>query len=257
MSALDSLSSSGSGESNSLAAAKKNSRPVVAAILAAGLSRRMGAVNKLVQEIDGVPMVRQVAQQVLASRCSRVIVVLGHEAGAVREAFSGLDVEFVTNNDYHEGLAASVRIAARAARDGEALLICLGDMPSVSELVINQLIDAYQRTQDHNSGDHRISGHSYRTSERSASGHGVNEHSTADYDGIAAYQPQHNGRRGNPVLWAPRAVPLLISLKGDEGARGVLKSLGNAVREVPVQNDGIFMDIDTPEALAKVRGQVG
>src|SRR5690606_1923767 len=85
------------------------SMPVAVAVLAAGLSRRMGALNKLVQEIDGVPMVRRVARHALASRADRVFVVVGHEADAVRKALSGLAVGFVDNPDYREGLAASVR----------------------------------------------------------------------------------------------------------------------------------------------------
>src|SRR5690606_3916407 len=107
------------------------SLPVAVAILAAGLSRRMGTLNKLVQEVDGAPMVRRVALQVLAAGGDRVFVVLGHEAEQVRDALSGLPVGFVDNHDYREGLAASVRVAARAAQPGEALMICLGDMPQV------------------------------------------------------------------------------------------------------------------------------
>src|SRR5690606_16692752 len=81
--------------------------PVAAAILAAGLSRRMGARNKLLQEVDGAPMVRKVVEHALASRCDRVLVVLGHQAREVRQALSGLRVEFTDNAGYQEGLAAS------------------------------------------------------------------------------------------------------------------------------------------------------
>lgn len=193
---------------------------MAAAVLAAGLSRRMGALNKLVQKIDGVPMVRRVAEQALASRCDRVFVVVGHEECAVREALSGLAVEFIGNPDYQEGLAASVRAAAAAVRPGEALVVCLGDMPRVSAAVLDRLIDAYRRFPDK-----------------------------------AAYQPQFEGRRGNPVLWAAPAVASLAALRGDEGARALLKRLGDAVLEVPVGDDGIFMDIDTPRALRAARRQ--
>jgi len=206
-----------SGEGRSL--------PVAVAILAAGLSRRMGALNKLVQDIDGAPMVRRVAQQALASRSDRVFVVVGHEADKVREALSGLPLGFVDNPDYREGLAASVRAAAQAAGPGEALMICLGDMPQVSAAVMDQLIDAYR-------------------------GRAAGDHGSPDK---AAYQPEFEGRRGNPVLWAPPAISSLAALRGDEGARAVLKSLGDAVMAVPVRSGGIFMDIDTPQALQAAR----
>src|SRR5690606_219872 len=200
-----------------------NPRPVAAAMLAAGFSRRMGVVHKLIQEVDGEPMLRQVARQLLASRCDRVVVVVGHQADAVRDVLSGLSVDVIPNPDFHEGMAASVRVAAGTARQGEALLICLGDMPYVSVQVIDAIIEAYR-----------------------AGGH---------YENVAAFQPYFQGRAGNPVLWVPHAVRSLKALKGDEGARGLLKSLGNAVRQVPVPDDSIFLDIDTPEMLARVRAQ--
>lgn len=212
------------------------SLPVAVAILAAGLSRRMGVLNKLVQDIDGAPMVRRVAQQALASRGDRVFVVVGHEADKVREALSGLPLGFVDNPNYREGLAASVRAAAQAARRGEALMICLGDMPQVSTAVMDRLIEAYHGRA---AGDHA-----------SAGGGTGGDHGSPDK---AAYQPEFEGRRGNPVLWTPRAISLLTALRGDEGARAVLKSLGDAVMAVPVRSGGIFMDIDTPQALQAAR----
>ena len=199
---------------------EKSNLPVVAAVLAAGLSRRMGARNKLLQEIDGAPMVRKVVEHALASHCSRVLVVVGHQADKVRDALSGLNVQFIENAGYEEGLAASVRTAAAAARSGEALLICLGDMPRVPAAVYNQLIDAY-----------------------------------VGQPGKAAYQPALDGKRGNPVLWAPSAVSGLKTLRGDEGARSILRELNDRVAVVSVQTDGILMDIDTPEALRAARHQ--
>lgn len=196
-------------------------RPVLAVVLAAGLSRRMGSVNKLLQNVEGEPMLRQVTRHLLASRCDRVAVIVGYEADLVRDALTGLSVDFVQNPDFHEGMAASVRAAADAARQGEAILICLGDMPYVSTEIVNAIVDAYR--------------------------------ATASEEEVAAFQPLFEGRSGNPVLWAPHTVSLLKDLEGDEGARGILKRLGNAVRPVPVQHDGIFLDIDTPEMLAQVR----
>ena len=56
----------------------------------------MGALNKLLIEVDGEPMVRRVAAAALASRAAPVVVVTGHEAERVRAALDGLDVTFAT-----------------------------------------------------------------------------------------------------------------------------------------------------------------
>ena len=230
--------------------------PVVAAILAAGLSRRMGAVNKLVQEVDGIPIVRRVVQHVLASDCARVMVVLGHQADDVRAVLTGLPVEFVENPEYQEGLAASVRAAVRATTPGEALLICLGDMPKVPDAVINRLIQVYRNTFATHRGDPRDQAEQDEPDADSVAGRQSPEHSENwddVRDSVLAFQPEFEGRRGNPVLWSPQAVPLLTGLSGDEGAKAILKRLGNAVMPVPVKSSGILLDIDTPQALTEAR----
>jgi molybdenum cofactor cytidylyltransferase len=69
--------------------------------------------------------------------------------------------------------------------------------------------------------------------------------------GIAV--PVHQGRRGNPVRWPRAHWPALLRLQGDSGARRLLETL--PVIEVEAPNDSIFLDIDTPEALAALRSK--
>ncbi len=64
-------------------------------VLAAGRSTRMGAINKLIAEIGGKPLVRIAGEQALASRAKPVIVVTGHEREKVEAALAGLPVRFV------------------------------------------------------------------------------------------------------------------------------------------------------------------
>jgi len=98
---------------------------------------------------------------------------------------------------------------------GHAALVCLGDMPRVGSATMDALVRACR----------------------------------ADA-GKAAYQPVWRGQRGNPVLWSPGHVQALQGLKGDEGARALLRALGDEVALVPVADDGILLDVDTPQALA-------
>ena len=72
-------------------------RRVAALVLAAGRSTRMGAVNKMLAEIGGKPLVRIAAEQAVASHAQPVIVVTGHEREKVEAALKGLPVRFVHN----------------------------------------------------------------------------------------------------------------------------------------------------------------
>lgn len=189
---------------------------VAAIILAAGQSRRMGRVNKLLAEIDGRPMVAQVAEAVAASSATPVVVVTGHEDERVRSVLAGREVVFVHNPDYAEGLSTSLRrgLAALPA-EVDGAVICLGDMPTVTAAHIDRLIAAF-----------------------------------APASGKTICVPTHDGKRGNPVLWGRRHFREMIELAGDVGARHLIGQHADAVAEVPMEDAAVLLDLDTPEALA-------
>src|SRR5262249_11457735 len=102
-------------------------------ILAAGRSTRMGAGNKLLADVNGRPMIRHAVEAALASQGKPVLVVIGHQAGAVREALAGLPIGFVDNPCYAAGLSGSLRRGIDALPAGcEGALIVLGGMPPIA-----------------------------------------------------------------------------------------------------------------------------
>ena len=97
-------------------------------------------------------------------------------------------------------------------------LVCLADMPRVGPEVLDRLISALN-----------------------------------PLEGRAICVPTWEGKRGNPVLWARRFIPEMVGLAGDVGARHLIGQYGELVAEVPMPDDGVLLDIDTPEALAHLR----
>ena len=194
---------------------------IAAIVLAAGRSTRMGAANKLLSDIGGAPMVRRVAEAALASRARPVLFVTGHQAGEVRAALAGLDVAFVDNPDHALGLSTSLKAGIAALPEAiEAALVLLGDMPRIAADHIDRLIDAFATEQ-----------------------------------GRCICVPVHQGRRGNPVLWPRAFFAEMLQLEGDAGARKLLGAHADRVREVDLATDAIFLDVDTPEALAKLQAR--
>ncbi len=99
------------------ALAPRRARTVAAIVLAAGRSRRMAPLNKLlVADSQGVPMVARVVDNVLASHARPVIVVTGHERDRVEEALSGRPVLFAHAEHYAEGLSASLKAGSPRCR---------------------------------------------------------------------------------------------------------------------------------------------
>lgn len=192
---------------------------VAAVVLAAGRSTRMGGPNKMLAELGGKPLVRMVAEQALASKASPVIVVTGHQADDVEKALKGLNVTFVRNPDFASGLASSVKTGIGAVpTDAAGAMVCLGDMPLIDAKLIDKLIGAF-------------------SPER----------------GSLIVVPTCDGRRGNPVLWSRRFFGELMGLSGDIGGRHLVDHHSEAVVEVPVDGDGAFLDIDTPQVLEVVQ----
>ncbi|MFZ0766945.1 MAG: molybdopterin-binding/glycosyltransferase family 2 protein, partial [Bradyrhizobium sp.] len=197
-----------------------DNRHVSAVVLAAGRSTRMGGPNKLLAELDGQKLVRIVTEHALASKARDVIVVTGHQAELIEKALAGLKVTFVRNPDFAKGLASSVKAGVSAVpRQADGAVICLGDMPMISSDLIDRLIDAF----------------------------------APDRGNLIAV-PVSDGRRGNPVLWSRRFFNELMVLDGDVGARHLIAKHNEVVAEVPVEGDGAFLDIDTPQALEAARG---
>ncbi len=205
-------------EAGGLAASVSQVPQVAAIVLAAGQSRRMGAVNKLLAEVDGRPMVARVVDAALASRAKPVIVVTGHEAARIRAALGARDVTIVHNADYAKGLSTSLRAgldAVPAAADGA--LVCLGDMPLVPSAQLDKLAAAFDPT-----------------------------------EGRAICVPTWRGKRGNPVLWAHRFFEEMIAVTGDVGARHLIGEHGDLVVEVAMDNDRVLIDVDSPADLASI-----
>ncbi len=193
---------------------------IAAIILAAGRSTRMGS-NKLLEELDGKALVRHVADAALGSIARSVWVVTGHEGESVRARLDGLGVRFVHNPDFALGLSTSLKAGVMALpAEAKGVVVLLGDMPRVTSEVINFVIQAFE----------------------------------AQPQAIAAV-PVYQGEWGNPVLLSRSLFGAVAALQGDAGARKLLNGRAGEVFEVPVSNDAVLIDLDTPEALARARIQ--
>jgi molybdenum cofactor cytidylyltransferase len=194
---------------------------VAVIVLAAGQSRRMGRLNKLVEPLGSKPLVAWPVDAALASRAGQVVVVTGNEPARVQEALAGRDVRFVHNPDFSDGLASSLKAGVRALGDEvDGAVICLGDMPRITGQHLDRLIAAFD---------------------------------PAAQKSIVV--PTVDGKRGNPVLWGRRHFASILALEGDVGARALIGQNASEVAEVAMEDDAALVDIDTTAALDAIRGE--
>jgi molybdenum cofactor cytidylyltransferase len=196
---------------------------IAAIVLAAGRSSRMGPRNKLLEHIEGKPMVARVVGAAIASGVEPVIVVTGFEAGRIQEALRGLGAAFAYNADFDRGMSSSIKAGLAALPgDCDGALILLGDMPEIAASDLEALISAFGKKERE-----------------------------------AICVPVRDGRPGNPVLWSSSYFAEIVQLNGDAGAKQLIAQHRSHVIEVPVRSDGIFVDVDTPADLARLNMKLG
>jgi molybdenum cofactor cytidylyltransferase len=203
------------------ALAPRRARQVAALVLAAGRSRRMAPLNKLlVTDKAGVPMILRVVDQVLASRARPVIVVTGHERERVEEALAGRPVIFAHADDYAEGLSASLKAGLAAVPPtAEGVMVCLGDMPLVTQAAMERIIGTFDPE-----------------------------------EGRAIVQPTFRGKQGNPMLWGREFLPEMLTITGDIGARHLAARHAARLAEVEMADDAVLRDFDTTDSLRGAPG---
>lgn len=190
-------------------------RIVYAAVLAAGRSRRFGR-SKLLEMLRGEPLVRRAATLASAVCGERSLLVTGHDGAAVQAA-AGDAARFVVVNDrYQEGIGGSIALAANAvSHTADALLLVFADQPLVTAEHLRALVARW----------------SGRENEIVASAFA--------------------GTVGPPVLFPRGTFDALGRLRGDEGAKQVLRDPDFDLRTVPFEDAAI--DIDTPADLQELQ----
>jgi CTP:molybdopterin cytidylyltransferase MocA len=184
------------------------------AILAAGASRRLGQPKQLI-ELAGKPLIRHVVDQLTAANLGPIAVVVGSNAERTFAALSGSDVVRLDNDEWQEGIAASIRIAAAwAERERcDALLLATCDQPRLDPSHARALYERFERTGE------------------------VTASSYAAATGVPAIFP---------ASWFAR----LRELKGDRGAGQFLRR--DPTVQAVAWPEGAH-DIDTPEDLEAFR----
>jgi CTP:molybdopterin cytidylyltransferase MocA len=201
---------------------------VAAVLLAAGGSRRMGSPKPLLPYPpgpDAEPLVRRVARALAEGGARPVVVVVA--PGDVGAAVAGVaadlpDVTAVVNERPERGMLSSVQAGLRRARgDGEsppapaAVVVCPCDLPRLRADHVAAVLEAW------------------------------------DGDAGTIVAPAFAGARGHPTLFGRDLFSDILALDPLKyGLNEVLKRRAERVQEIPVRDDAVLRDADTPEEWA-------
>ncbi len=183
---------------------------ISAIILAAGRSRRMG-VQKLLLPFGGKAVIGHIVGEILRSPVDRAYVIVGPDAARVTAALASHRVEIVANPDAGGEMLSSVRCGLRALPpDAEAVLVALGDQPSITADLVGRMVGAF------------------RQSAR----------------GIVV--PVYGGQAGHPILFSTRYRQEVLSRFDDEGLRGLRRAHPEDVLKLVAPDSSVLTDMDYP-----------
>jgi len=170
---------------------------IAGVVLAAGCSSRLGSPKQLVL-VEQRTLVSQAVNCCVRGGCARVAVVLGASLETVLPTVRGLAADVLVNEDWREGIASSIRAGVSAlSEEVEAVVLATCDQPRLSSDVVRRLI--------------------------------------AGFDGVPGRMVacEYAGTVGVPALFGRSCFEELLQLRGDSGARRLLRRNLETVVRVP------------------------
>lgn len=193
---------------------------VVGAILAAGMSTRMGT-NKLLLPYRGMTVIENVLKSAVDSSLDEILVITGHERERIENAISRVvtaRVRPVFNPYFERGRSESIKTAVRNAQDARALLFLVGDKPALRDELIAATIAAFKRERPE-----------------------------------ICYVKTPTGR-GHPIIFSSNLFPELMALEGDFVGDDLIARHADAILEIT--DEEIQWDINTSDDYRRLLASI-
>src|SRR5215475_610991 len=191
---------------------------LAAVILSGGASRRMGSPKALLP-YQGRPFLEHLLDVARHPSIAVRRVVLGPDAETISAQVALAPEEIVINKEWERGQLSSIQAAICSLPEGTSgILLCPVDHPLISDSLVHQLIDAFEKTD------------------------------------APVVVPLFEGRRGHPVIFASRLYGELLNAPEDKGARAVVWAHANEICEVATTEEGCVLNLNDPEAFQKYSG---
>ncbi len=195
--------------------------PTAGIILAAGMSRRFGKPKQLA-EIDNMPLIHWVLKNSLNSKLDAITLVLGSAEEKILKTCKAFQnhpkLQIIRNKNYREGMSTSLRAGLLNLKEEfPSAMFLLADQPYVNELIINTLLDRFRNS---------------------------------DKDICV---PLYKGRQANPVVFSKKFYAQIMTIKGDIGAREIIRNNTNDTRYVEFEKYNYFIDIDNKVDLEQCK----
>jgi molybdenum cofactor cytidylyltransferase len=190
---------------------------IVAVVLSAGESSRMGQPKALLP-IDGETFLERIVNALRRAQVGKIIVVIGHNAEEMKRKVEHLPVEILVNHQYKLGQLSSLQVAIRyllSDQSCDGILVHLVDHPYIDSSLVSRMIEGFNAS------------------------------------GKLIAVPRYQGKRGHPVILSRELFTELLNAPMEQGAKAVVNAHGIDTLEIDADDEGITIDIDTPDEYSQ------
>jgi len=179
-------------------------------LLAAGQSKRMQGENKLLKKYKKKYLINHILKSLIKSKVNKIIIVLGYENKKIKKiALKSKKIIFVVNSRYLKGISTSIKCGLKKiSKKNIGFLITHADMPLVSKTILNVLCSALKNKNKE------------------------------------IFIPVYKKRIGNPLAFKYSMIKSLKRIKGDRGAKKLIRSNKSKIKLMKMKTKSILIDFD-------------
>ena len=183
---------------------------ISAILLAAGQSKRMQGENKLLKKYKKKYLINHILKSLIKSKVNRIIIVLSHENKKIKKiALKNKKITFAVNSQYLKGISTSIKCGLkRISKKNIGFLIVHADMPLISKTILNTLCSALKNKNKE------------------------------------IFVPVYKRKIGNPLAFKYSMIESLKKIKGDRGAKKLIRSNKSKIQSVKMKSKSILIDFD-------------
>ena len=183
---------------------------IKAILLAAGQSKRLKSENKLIKLYKKKPLINHSLNALLKSKVNKVIVVLGYQKKELQKFIKKNNKNIYTyNKEYKKGMASSIKVGLRKVnKKDKGFIIVQSDMPFIKSSDINKIYNSIKSKK------------------------------------YLVHVLKYRNRVGNPIGFDISIMKKFKRIKGDVGAKFMVKRLKKETKFIKINNLKSFKDFD-------------
>ena len=183
---------------------------IKAILLAAGQSKRMKSENKLIKLYKNKPLINYSLNVLKKSKVNKIIIVLGHQHKEVKKIIKkNKKIIFTYNKNYKKGMASSIKIGLKKiSKNDKGFIVAQSDMPFVKQSDINKICRSIKSKK------------------------------------FLIHALKYKNRVGNPIGFDSSLIKKFKNIKGQFGAKFMVKRLKNRTNFIKTKSIKSFKDFD-------------